>query len=503
MLSKRSNSGGGVGAKVVQALFLVLIVAGGTAAIMCLYFMIDLAVSPNVEQEYLTHVVGLETSSVISCIEGLVGEGNTRVLCLTVFASLKIVGVTIVALAFLGKVRSIVDKVFEEDRSKAAESSVREGALTISDEIAKLAQQFGDPESSISSGVKAVGRAPQSAKHDGSQRGLGAIASAAKGYWDADRLQSGKYLIGIDVGGTRAKLGVVNRFGRCVASQQVEFKKLFGKKRSKTAHCLDELLKTACLSKNNIAAVGIAWPGPVTNGELTRKAVNIDIELDSFINAIDEYFPGVPTCVLNDANAAALGEFSRSGLENDASLALITLGTGVGCGLVVYGTPWEGASGCAGEMGHIASGKQERRKCGCGKTDCMEKYLSSGGLAKTYCSMATADMPTSGIEDAEAVCRLARDTNSSGCGKAAEALDQYAELLGILLAQLANTVDPGNIFISGGVSRSADLFLKETRESFDKHVKPGLECTRINVGKLGDNAGIIGAAAHAVRMFGD
>jgi len=186
--------------------------------------------------------------------------------------------------------------------------------------------------------------------------------------------------------------------------------------------------------------------------------------------------------VLNDANGAALGEAWVGGLRGTKAAVLLTLGTGVGGGLILDGRVWSGATGCAGELGHVAV-RPEGPKCGCGSTGCLEMYASGTAVARA-----------AGAPDGEEAARRAR----AGDARARAAFDGAADALGVVLAGLVNAFNPEAIAIGGGMAKAFDLLAPRIEALIAARAfKLAREGLRLVPAKLGGDAGLLGAARAA------
>jgi glucokinase len=300
-------------------------------------------------------------------------------------------------------------------------------------------------------------------------------------------------LIGIDIGGTNLRAALVNHSGiiierrRC-ASRIEEGRDVF---------CLRLLAEIAALKDyaalqgKQVAAVGIGVPGLIGRDGLVHSSVNMR-PLDGF-NLADSVRSGsgVPVFSANDANVAALGEQRFGAGRNYSSCMVVTIGTGLGSGLILNGRLWTGSGGFAAEFGHVTV-EPEGLPCPCGNRGCLEQYVSAGALlryARERISSKSADLLS-----AEQVADLAK-TGDSG---ARSAFDQLGYWLGIALASLANTLNLQAVIIGGGVGASFDLLLPTLRHTLQQRCFPQiLEGLAIEKALLGDDAGLLGAVALA------
>ncbi|AEB07799.1 ROK family protein [Coriobacterium glomerans PW2] len=255
--------------------------------------------------------------------------------------------------------------------------------------------------------------------------------------------------LGIDIGGTTVKSALVDRTGALIQKRSVRTESSAG--HVKMAHDIAAMAKD--MSKDlpdrcTVVGAGAGAPGPV-EGRMLLGAVNLGWGETPLAQAI-ERSSGLPTVLLNDANAAALGErwAARShGGDLAENLLFATLGTGVGGAIIVNGSLLNGAHACGGEIGHIPSGKSEKRVCGCGNLDCLETYASANGLLATANNLFVTNQVS-----AVPTCEELFERVKAGDRLATKALDDTIDLLARALAGIINTIDPEMVIIGGGLS---------------------------------------------------
>ncbi|MDQ0340359.1 glucokinase [Caldalkalibacillus uzonensis] len=313
------------------------------------------------------------------------------------------------------------------------------------------------------------------------------------------------YYFGLDLGGTSIKGAVVSEQGDIVYKttqptavgngdavvQQME-------------DMLNEALRSLQTDRSRIKGVGIGAPAfmDLTSG-FVYEAVNLGWKnyplkerLESLLN--------MPVVVDNDANTAALGEMWQGAGQGETELLCITLGTGLGAGVIVHGDIYHGARGSAGEMGHVTVVPQGGHPCNCGKTGCLETIASATGIVR----LATEALQSAGPSVAETsvlgpVCRSAGRLTARHVAEAAQKGDQLAQgvlnkvgyYLGLALANYAVSFNPAKIVIGGGVSQAGDVLFSPIRETYKTfaltHLTGEIE---IVPATLGNDAGVIGAA---------
>lgn len=310
------------------------------------------------------------------------------------------------------------------------------------------------------------------------------------------------YYIGIDIGGTNLKAGLVDERYQLAAvkKQPLDFRSMEQLGRT-LAEMAISLVEEAGVSRDQVASVGMGFPGPVDNKRgIVIKTVNIPIRFMPVAEMFHQYWEA-PVYLGNDADCAALGEFYHYEDKNIESLILVTLGTGIGTGIILNGRIHSGVNGCAGEGGHIVivhNGEQ----CTCGRRGCWERYASASALIRqTRAAMeanpgsamwAVAEKDLSRVDG-----RTAFEAMRRGDGAARAVVDQYLSYLSEGLADFVNIFQPEVICLGGGVSHERDEDLLYPVQKQVLELCFGREAdrhTRITKARLGNDAGIIGAA---------
>ncbi|MDD3810605.1 MAG: ROK family glucokinase [Erysipelotrichaceae bacterium] len=311
----------------------------------------------------------------------------------------------------------------------------------------------------------------------------------------------GKKIIGIDLGGTTVKLavltveGAIERQWSIITDTSEGGINIIGD----IVATLKEHLHKFQIDLKDIVGIGMGSPGQVDCKEGTvTGAYNLGWWCKQHVRSIFEDAFGLPFYLDNDANVAAMGErWKGAGAEAD-DIIFVTLGTGVGVGIIVDGKLVHGATACAGEIGHIVvdpGGFQ----CTCGNRGCLETVASATGimnLTKVELSRSQAEsqlkiLANNGKIDAKDVFDLAK----SGDVLAQAIVDRFAFYLGLACGQLANTLNPRYIIIGGGVSKAGEFLKNKVEEQFSNFVLPTVkDRTELRLASLGNEAGVIGAA---------
>lgn len=305
-----------------------------------------------------------------------------------------------------------------------------------------------------------------------------------------------KYVIGIDVGGTTVKFGLFSEKGDLLKKWEIP-----SDTSENGVHLLPDInrsisdfLSAKGMNKECILGVGFGIPGAVLPDGTVNKCVNLGWGV---VNVAAEFkkLSGLDAYTGNDGNVAALGEVWRGSGKGCRNAVMLTLGTGVGGGVIIDGEIVTGVFGAAGEIGHIPMIEDEEERCGCGKKGCLEQYSSANGLTRVagrLLKKTAADSRLRSVEKitAKDVCSCAYE----GDELAQEAIAYSMGLLGKAMACISAVVDPEVYIVGGGLSKSGNLLLEPIRESFQKNAFHASRNTQIRLAELGNDAGIYGAA---------
>lgn len=301
---------------------------------------------------------------------------------------------------------------------------------------------------------------------------------------------------GVDIGGTNAKVGLVNEAGHLVDHDTVKTG-LYKSPADLVLTLAYTILRLAKVNRAKIEGIGVCCPNACAIDGTVANAANLNFkERFSLTELFGTYFPHTPVAVDNDANAATLGEQCYGKAKDLQDFLFVTLGTGVGGGVVCNGKLVYGLNAMAGEIGHIMV-EPEGRACGCGRKGCIERYVAAPGAVDTYLEICRENHIAPRIDNYRALADLA-------CQGDAQALQTYRNMgrhLGKFLANLACVTAPTHIFLFGGVTKVGDLLLEPTRRAFYENL---LFCyqdrIKIELSGLMDSkadAAILGASALA------
>jgi len=306
-----------------------------------------------------------------------------------------------------------------------------------------------------------------------------------------------KYAIGIDLGGTSCKIGLFTTEGELLAKDSIPTDASGNGEKilPAIAEGILSRLQEKGISKDEIIGAGMGVPGAVTPDGKVNKAVNLGWHTVRPVAQELSDLVGIPVKVANDANVAALGENWKGAGAGLDSMIMVTLGTGIGGGIVIHNQILVGANGAAGEIGHIIVNHDEEEACNCGHHGCIEQYASATGIARVAGRILAKDDTPSALRDLETItAKDVYDAAREGDAKAKEVVDTVGVLLGRFLAVLTNTINPDAIILGGGVSHAGEILLDSIRPTFLEDAFHAIRDTRILIATLGNDAGIYGGA---------
>lgn len=305
-----------------------------------------------------------------------------------------------------------------------------------------------------------------------------------------------KYCFGIDIGGTTVKMGIFETDGTLVDKWEIVTRTENKGEAilSDIAKSIDEKCEQKGIDKADIEGLGIGIPAPVTKDGVVKNTANLGWGYKEVKREMEE-LTGFKVAVGNDANMATLGEMWLGAGRGHKDLVMVTLGTGVGGGVIVNGRPLTGVNGAGGEIGHILANRQELDKCGCGKKGCLEQYASATGIARLARLRLARNDDRSLLRDAERInAKAVFDALKEGDKVAEEIVEEFGAYLGYALADVAAIVDPSIVIIGGGVSKAGPIIIQYVKKYFLEKAFFANEGTEFIIAVLGNDAGICGAA---------
>ena len=304
------------------------------------------------------------------------------------------------------------------------------------------------------------------------------------------------YVFGVDIGGTTVKIGLFTVDGAMVDKWEITTRTDEGGKYilNDIAASVEAKLAEKEIDKTDVKGIGMGVPGPVKQDGTVLRCVNLGWGI---FNAAEELSSiiGLPVKAGNDANMAALGEMWQGGGKGYKNIVMVTLGTGVGGGIILDGKMLSGVNGAGGEIGHIQVNDDETEVCGCGRKGCLEQYTSATGIVRMANTMLnTTDRPSS-LRSAQYVsAKAVFDAAKQGDELASEIVDKHGKCLGKSLAQIACVVDPEVFVIGGGVSKAGSIITETTEKYFQEYAFHACKKTKFTLATLGNDAGMYGGA---------
>ena len=306
-----------------------------------------------------------------------------------------------------------------------------------------------------------------------------------------------QYVFGVDIGGTTVKLGLFNKAAELLDKWEIPTVKVNGGEQilPDVAGSILKKMEEKSIAMSDIIGIGVGAPGAVDEeGTMVGGAVNLGWGVLNIPQILREYLD-VPVKAANDANVAALGEMWQGGGKGHRNMVAVTLGTGVGGGIIVEGKILTGATGAGGEIGHIHMEDNETELCGCKKKGCLEQYASATGIVRLAKRRLAEDDKPSCLREGEISAKTVFDGVKAGDEVAIEIAERFGNYLGKGLAMVACTVNPEVFVIGGGVSKAGEILLSFIKPSFEKYVFSPCKKVEFALAKLGNDAGIYGAAA--------
>lgn len=304
-----------------------------------------------------------------------------------------------------------------------------------------------------------------------------------------------KYCFGVDVGGTTVKMGLFTDEGELKSKWEIPTVTDNGGEQilPDIAKAIEDKLNEENIDKKDVIGVGIGTPGPVDREGVVHRAVNLgwgELNLEKSLTDLC----GLKVKGGNDANVAALGELWKGGGMGYTDMVMVTLGTGVGGGIVQNGSILTGSMGAGGEIGHIHVEDNEDEMCGCNNKGCLEQYASATGITRlANRKLKNTDMP-SVLRDGEVNSKTVFDAVKAGDALAIEVAEEFGRYLGKGLAAVAGVVNPQAFVIGGGVSKAGPVLMDYIKKYYTEYVFHASRDADFVFAKLGNDAGIYGAA---------
>ncbi len=307
-----------------------------------------------------------------------------------------------------------------------------------------------------------------------------------------------KLIFGVDIGGTRIKIGRFTEDGKLLEkwSVKTDLSDHGAHIVPLVAEKIQAHRKARGISEEKVLGIGMGIPGPVAPGGFVEKCVNLHWNAFNPVTELARFFPNHQIRAENDANVASLGEYFQGAGRNVSSMMMVTLGTGVGGGVILDGRILVGAHGIAGEIGHIAADPTQEEICNCGNRGCIDQCASATGIVrKAEKLLASVDQP-SALRDfetltAKEICDCAKEKDPL----AIRVIEECMYPLGVGLAYFSHAFDPEMYVIGGGVSLAGEVIIKAVQKGYQEQFFLTKKKADIRLAELGNDAGITGACA--------
>lgn len=318
-----------------------------------------------------------------------------------------------------------------------------------------------------------------------------------------------KYYIGIDLGGTNIKGGMVTTQPKVIVKTSIPTEADKGPEHvlDRICEAVENVRKRSGLSRELIGGIGVGSPGTL---DIKSGVVLYPPNLPGWRNVpLVEHVSkktGMQAVLENDANAAAYGEYWAGAAKGAESMVMFTLGTGIGGGIIVHGRLVHGNTDCAAELGHIVI-EVDGRECPCGNRGCLERYASANALATRFAEAVRAgekSVLADRVNAGEHVdSKMIYEAATDGDELANKLYWETGTYLGIGVVNLLHTINPARVVLSGGLIGAGELLMRPVRETVEKRALPDAQrnCV-ICFATLGEDAGLIGAAGCALAAFG-
>lgn len=301
-----------------------------------------------------------------------------------------------------------------------------------------------------------------------------------------------QFYVGVDVGGTTVKMGLFSDTGELLEKWEIPTRL-----EENGSHILTDIVDSMEAKRaergGNIKGIGVGIPGPVTDDGVVLKCANLGWDVFNVKKEL-AWLTGVGNIkVGNDANVAALGEMWKGGGRGYDSIVMVTLGTGVGGGIIQQGKILSGIKGAAGEIGHIKVNIHETATCGCGNKGCLEQYVSATGIVRMAKEGLKED---SCLYGNKITAKTVFDGAKAGDTYCLDIVEQFGSYLGLALSNVAHVIDPEAFVIGGGVSAAGQIILDVVEKYYNANAMYALKDRKFHLAQLGNDAGIYGT----VRM---
>lgn len=306
-----------------------------------------------------------------------------------------------------------------------------------------------------------------------------------------------KYCFGVDIGGTTVKIGLFSTEGELFEKWEIKTRTENGGEAilPDVAQAILSKMKDKGIERKHVEGVGVGIPAPVNAEGIVKNTANLGWGYKEVKRELMELLPGMKVEAANDANVAALGEMWLGAGKGQKNMIMVTLGTGVGGGVIIDGKVLTGEHGAGGEIGHICVNRQEKEACGCGLKGCLEQYASATGIVRLARRWIEAhEEEYTMLREKPLSAKSVFDAMRNGDEAAGRVIIEFGNYLGYALANLAVVTDPAVIVIGGGVSKAGEILLGFIKEPFYEKAFFANKEVEFALATLGNDAGICGAA---------
>ena len=304
-----------------------------------------------------------------------------------------------------------------------------------------------------------------------------------------------KYVFGVDVGGTTVKMGLFNVDGEVLDKWEIKTRTENGGEAilPDIAAAANAKMEEKGIAKEEVAGLGIGIPGPIDEEGVVPHTANLGWGYKEVSKELSE-LTGLPCKGGNDANVAALGEMWKGGAAGYKNVVMVTLGTGVGGGIIIGGKILTGSNGAGGEIGHLHVDDNIPGQCGCGNKGCLEQVASATGITNlANQALAASDKPSM-LREGEVSAKTVFDAVKADDELAKEIAERFGKYLGTALANITAVTDPQAIVIGGGVSKAGPILLEYVEKYYQQYCFKSCKKVKFALATLGNDAGIYGCA---------
>ena len=304
-----------------------------------------------------------------------------------------------------------------------------------------------------------------------------------------------KYVFGVDVGGTTVKMGLFNVDGEVLDKWEIKTRTENGGEAilPDFAAAANAKMEEKGIAKEEVAGLGIGIPGPIDEEGVVPHTANLGWGYKEVSKELSE-LTGLPCKGGNDANVAALGEMWKGGAAGYKNVVMVTLGTGVGGGIIIGRKILTGSNGAGGEIGHLHVDDNIPGQCGCGNKGCLEQVASATGITNlANQALAASDKPSM-LREGEVSAKTVFDAVKAGDELAKEVAERFGKYLGTALANITAVTDPQAIVIGGGVSKAGSILLEYVEKYYQQYCFKSCKNVKFALATLGNDAGIYGCA---------